>query len=59
MKSNDMEMKQKCVCILQANGTQKHCLNVLKALYQKLNEEARKIGANPYIEMALKEMEDF
>lgn len=54
-----METKQQCVKILKEIGTHEHSLNVLKALHQKLRAEAKKIGANPYIEMALEELLDF
>lgn len=59
MKPNNMETKRRCVKILKAIGTEGHCLNVLKALHQKLSTEAKKIGANPYIEMALEQLMDF
>lgn len=58
-KPRNLETKQKCVNILKEIGSQEHCLSVLKALHQKLCEEAKKIGANPYMEMALEQMIDF
>lgn len=58
-KPKSVEMKQKCLSILKEIGTQKHCLNVLKALRTKLHGDAKKIGHNPYMEMALDHLMDF
>lgn len=59
MKPKSLETKQRCLKILKQIGSQEHCLNVLKALYRKLSEEVKKIGANPYMEMALEQLMDF
>jgi geranylgeranyl pyrophosphate synthase len=58
-KPRDLETKQKCVKLLREIGSQEHCLSVLKALHRKLCEEAKKIGPNPYMEMALEHLMDF